>query len=195
MRETRIPVVAAAVRGLIDIAIAIAFIAILATAGITLADILMRLASYLTIPVTGYRTSWAVTGVVDLSQLLVMAAASFAIAVTFFFGKHVSIDLIEAHLPRPGRLATAVLAAVLSAGFVAACLWAAFGDMQTQREMNTTSATLAIPYLYYSLPLLAGLALSVIAIIARFLGVRASEPSAPNSDDAGPPGAAGQFDV
>lgn len=189
-------IAAAAARGLIDIATGISFVAILATVVITLIDVVLRSASFLSVPFTGYRTTWAIEGVVDLGQLLVMASAALAIAVAFFYGKHVTIDLIEEHLPPVGRFATAVLAAVLSTGFLAACLWAVFGDMQTQREMNTTSATLAIPYLYFSLPLLAGLALSVMAIVVRFVGLAKNDGAAPGSDGGEPPvSASGPFDV
>ncbi|MEZ5788929.1 MAG: TRAP transporter small permease subunit [Xanthobacteraceae bacterium] len=190
---------AAAVRGLMDTAIALSFAAIVATVVITLADVVLRSASWLSVPFTGYRTTWAVEGVVDLSQLLIMAAAGLAIAVAFFFGKHVTIDLIDTHLPPVARLATAVLSALLSLGFIVACLWFVFGDMQTQREMNTISATLAIPYLYYALPLLAGLALSVVAIVARLAGVRTDDLSVQSDDAGGPPAPpappAGPFDV
>lgn len=196
MREKRASVVAAAVRGLMDIAIGLSFVAIVATVAITLADVVLRLASWLSVPFTGYRSTWAVDGVVDLSQLLIMAAAGLAIAVAFFFDKQVTIDLIDAHLPPIARWGTAALSALLSMGFIVACLWFVFGDMQTQREMNTTSATLAIPYLYYSVPLLAGLALSVVAIAARLAGVRTDEPSVQSDDTGGAPAPpAGPFDV
>lgn len=196
MGEKQTSVLASAVGGLMVIATGISFAAIVATAVITLADVVLRLASWLSVPFTGYRTTWAVEGVVDLSQLLVMAAAGFAIAVAFYFSKHVTIDLIEAHLPPVARWATAALSALLSLGFVVACLWFVVGDMQTQREMNTTSATLAIPYLYYSLPLIAGLALSVVAIIASLAGVGVGERSAPKDSAGGSPAPpAGPFDV
>jgi TRAP-type C4-dicarboxylate transport system permease small subunit len=196
MREKRTPVVAAAVRGLMNIATGIAFAAILATVAITLTDVVLRSASWLSVPFTGYRTTWAIEGVVDLSQLLIMAAAALAIAIAFFFGKHVTIDLIDYHLPRAARVATAGLSAILSTGFIVACLWFAFGDMQTQREMNTTSATLAIPYLYYSLPLLAGLALSAVAIVARLAGAATNDLSGQSGDGSEPRAPpSGQSDV
>jgi TRAP-type C4-dicarboxylate transport system permease small subunit len=134
--------------------------------------------------------------VVDISQLLIMTAAGLAIAVAFFYGKHVTIDLIDVHLPPMGRAATAALSAILSTAFIVACVWYVFGDMQTQREMNTTSATLNIPYLYFSLPLLTGLALSVVAIIAALFGAGKNDPSAQDDNaSALPAPPAGPSDV
>jgi len=147
---------------------AIAFVAIVATVLVTLTDIGLRTASQLMVPFTGHRATWAIPGVVDLSQLLVLVAAALSIPVAFYNGKHVVIDLIDVMLSKRLRALSALCGAALSVWLVGASLWYGAGEMAMQQEMHTTSATLSIPYVYYWMPLLAGLALSIVAIVARF---------------------------
>lgn len=157
------------VEALMVAAVAIAFAAIMATVVITLSDIVLRIVSRVAVPITGSRLTWAIPGVVDLSQLLVIVSASFAIPVAFLHSKHVTIDLLDSMLPCRIRQIAGLGAAALSLWLVGACLWYGFSEMQLQREMHTSSATLSIPYIYYWLPLLGGLALSVVAILVNLL--------------------------
>lgn len=161
------------VRRLVEAAVTagavIAFAAILATVAITLADIVLRAIGRLALPFTGTRLTWAVPGLVDLSQLMVIVAASLSIPFAFLNDGHVAIDLLDRVLPRGLRRLAALLAAALALGLVGGCLWHGWAEMRMQQQMHTSSATLGIPQLYYYAPLLAGLGLSLLAIIGRLL--------------------------
>lgn len=163
-------VVVGLIQRIMDAAMAIAFAAIVATVAITMTDIVFRTVSRTTVPFTGNRLTWAVPGLVDLSQLLVMTAAALAIPVAFLYDRHVTIDLIDALLPKPVRIAATVVGGLLSIALVSAFAWYGYGEMLGQAEMNTESATLGIPYVWYWAPLLTGFALSVLAITGNALG-------------------------
>ncbi|WP_346911434.1 TRAP transporter small permease [uncultured Roseibium sp.] len=155
---------------LMRIAVVIAFVSICVAVAITLVDIVLRSMSRLSVALTGEGLTWAVPGLVDLTQLLVMIAASMAIAVAFHRGAHVAIDLIDNMFPPLMRKFNALLAVVIAVWFLGACLWYGIGEMQGQLELNTASSTLSISYLWYWLPLIAGMALSVLGALDAFLG-------------------------
>ncbi|WP_346891924.1 TRAP transporter small permease [uncultured Roseibium sp.] len=154
---------------LMRVAVLIAFVSICAAVAITLTDIVLRSMSRLSVALTGEGLTWAVPGLVDLTQLLVMIAASMAIAVAFHRGAHVAIDLIDNMFPPLIRKVNALLAVVIAVWFLGACLWYGIGEMQGQLELNTASSTLSISYLWYWLPLIVGMGLSVLAALDAFL--------------------------
>ncbi|MBJ3775020.1 TRAP transporter small permease [Acuticoccus mangrovi] len=156
------------IRSVVDrlflVAATLAFLAIVAAMGLTVADIVLRLAARIT-ALAGGRPGWAVPGLVDLTQLAVMTAASLAIAVAFHRGTHVAVDLLTSGLPTGTRRLLAVVAALGGAALAALCLYTGVGEMRAQLQYTTLSATLGISYVWYWVPLIAGLALSVIAAL------------------------------
>lgn len=161
--------IVAAVRGIVLVAGMIAFGAILAAILLTITDIVLRSASQLSMPFTGYRQTWAIPGLIDLTQLLMMIAAAMAIPVAFHGRAHISVDLLDQVLPREVRRFASVIAALLAITLLGACTWYGFSEMLSQRDMNTISSTLGIPYLVYWAPLLTGFVLSVIVIVSDIL--------------------------
>lgn len=175
-----------AIRRAIQIAAIIAFLSILLAVLLTITDIILRVGSHITVPFSGYRQTWAVPGVVDISQLLVMVAASLAIPYAFFHKAHVAVDLFDVLLPKSIRLFTAVISGVMGIGVLLACLYYGSLEMLQQMEMNTISSTIGIPYIVYWLPLLSGFLLSVLAIIGHVIN-----PDAKVSDESSSAGGSG----
>lgn len=105
----------------------------------------------------------AVLGVVDLVQLFVMMGAWFVIPYAFVVGAHVGVDLLINVLPNaiavPARIISAVAAIVL----LALMLRYGFSSFQTQMFFGDRSQQLGIPIIWYWVPLLLGLAVSIIA--------------------------------
>lgn len=110
-----------------------------------------------------------IVGMVDVTQLLVMACAFLCIPYTFSREAHVDVDfvvnLLHARL-RSGLMAVWNLCA---AAFMGVVTWfAAIAAMQALAN-GDTSNTIAIPMTWYWWPLLFGCALSVVVCV--LLGV------------------------
>lgn len=151
-------------RGIVtDLIVFVSFAAICGAMLMTVGDILVRLAAQLVGAVAGVRPRWGLFGLVDLTQLAMMTAGPLAIAAAFFRNAHIRIDLILNRSSRPMRVLALRAAALLGIGLTGLCLWAAWSEMRAQLDFTTTSATLGIAYTWYWLPLIAGLALSVLA--------------------------------
>lgn len=139
-----------------------AAVALAVAAAVTVADIVLRGAGRLVGVVSGEPLGLGLVGAVDLVQLCVVTAAWLAIPWAFATGGHVAVELLHERLPPAAREASAVVAAA------AACIFLAFvlRDCVEQAENVATygdrSATLQIPLVWYWLPLLFGLALSVV---------------------------------
>ncbi len=159
----------------------IAFVAIAAAVGVTLTDIGLRTISRLAAFFFGHRLTWAIPGLVDLTQLFVVTAAALAIPVAFHRRAHVVIDLLDARLPSVARRFNACVAGLLSLVFFAACINFGLAEVQMQVEMNTASSTINIPYLWYWIPLLTGFVLSILGIVALLADVFAAETRAEQS--------------
>lgn len=124
----------------------------------------------------------AVAGTIDITQLLVMAAAFMAIPFAFFADSHVSVELATDPLPPRAIAAFKALAAVLAAAFMAAVLRYGWDQALQQHGYGDRSQTIGIPILLYWAPLLAGSALSVaatllIAIRHAAVALRGADPS------------------
>lgn len=136
---------------------------------LTVSEIAIRLAADCVALVAGSRPAWGVVGVVDLTQFFIIAAAAFSIAVAFFRGAHVRIDLVTMLFPRGLRLVSSVFATLVSLILMAGCVWAGYGQLKDQFDFPASSATLGVPLTYYWLPFLAGLALAVVACAFNLL--------------------------
>ncbi|HEX9647493.1 MAG TPA: TRAP transporter small permease [Alphaproteobacteria bacterium] len=111
----------------------------------------------------------AIKGTVDLTQLLVMAAAWLAIPYAFLTDGHVSVPLLVDRLPARLRAGLAVLAALLGAALLAGIAWYGTAQARLEHGYGEISLTLGIAKHWYWLPLIAGAALSVAACAVRAL--------------------------
>jgi TRAP-type C4-dicarboxylate transport system permease small subunit len=128
---------------------------------ITMADILLR-----------RMFAFAMIGTVDMVQLCIMATAFLSIPYAFVKGGHVGIEAATDLLPARALALVKAMAAFAGFGFMAAIGWFGLEQAELQYSYGDVSQTIAIPMLYYWLPLLAGAALSVLAttvLAVRFL--------------------------
>ncbi len=108
-------------------------------------------------------TNLNLAGMVDITQLMVMACAFMCIPYTFMREAHIDVDFITSHLPP--RINSALMGVWSLAGalFMAAVTWYA-GAAALQAYVNRDqSTTIGIPIVWYWLPLLFGCVLSVLA--------------------------------
>lgn len=106
-----------------------------------------------------------VVGMVDVTQLLVMACAFLCIPYTFAREAHVDVDFVVNHLPARLKLALMGLWNLCSAFLMGTVTWyASVATLQAQAN-GDTSNTIAIPMTWYWLPLLFGCGLSVVVCL------------------------------
>lgn len=131
----------------------------------TVGDVLIRLASRVAGTVTGGDPGWGLVGLVDMTQLTMMIGAPMAIAAAFFVGGHIRVDLVYALLRPALRRLVVRLSALVGSLFMGVCLYTAWNEMRGQLDFTTTSATLGLAYTWYWVPLIAGLAMSVLGCV------------------------------
>jgi TRAP-type C4-dicarboxylate transport system permease small subunit len=129
-------------------------VAFLAAVALTMVDIGLRSVS-----------SHTVKGVVDLGQLCVMIGAMLAIPYGFATDQHVAIDMIAERFPRRVQVALRVLAALIGAAFLAGVFWFSLQQALTEHAGGDRSQTIGIPMIWYWIPFLAGVGLSVLALL------------------------------
>jgi TRAP-type C4-dicarboxylate transport system permease small subunit len=129
-----------------------------AAALITVADII------------GRQFGFAVLGVVDLVQLFVMMGAWFVIPYAFVVGAHVGVDLLVDHLPNAVAVPARVISASAAIVLLALMLRYGVSSFQTQMLFGDRSQQLGIPIMWYWLPLLLGLAVSIVASFVTLAG-------------------------
>ena len=120
---------------------------------VTIADVFVR--KFLN---TGY------LGLVDTTQLGVVAFAWFAMPRAFLKSAHVAVELYDHRLSRGADRALKGFALVLSIGMLSVLLW--YGWTQAMRVLRygDVSQNVEIPMILYWVPLLAGTALSLSLI-------------------------------
>lgn len=138
--------------------------ALLGVVSVTTADVCLRR----TLGIT-------VEGNVDVTQLLVMAAASLAIPFTFMTNRHVVVTVLSDRLGARKQLLLKGIAALLSAAFMAIIFVYGWQQAALQVRMGDVSQTIGIPMIYYWVPLLTGTGMSAVVTILLALGfVRAA---------------------
>ena len=144
-------------RGLVRVLAALGVLAYGAAALVTVGDIL------------GRQMGLPIEGVVDLVQLFVMAGAWLVMPFVFMTGGHVGVDFVVNALPRGLSLLLHGFAALVALGLVALMLWQGWGTFNVRTMFGDTSQQLGIPVAWYWYPLLAGLAVSLLAIPLDFI--------------------------
>jgi TRAP-type C4-dicarboxylate transport system permease small subunit len=123
---------------------------------------------------------YSVTGLNDITQLLVMSFVALALPVTFLREQNVTVEFLADLLP-PRILAwLRALIAVLATVFVAALAWYAWRQAGREFGEGARSSTLAIHMSWYWAPVLLGVSLSALlsAVLALRYLRRAAAPQA-----------------
>ena len=143
--------------GVIELLAALGVLAYCAAALVSVADVI------------GRRIGTPVPGVVDLVQLFILAGAWLSIPWGFAVGAHVGVDFLVEKLPHGWQRGLRIAAALTSGGLMALILWKCLGAYQMQAMLGDKSQQLGIPISLYWLPLLIGVAASILAVIPVFL--------------------------
>jgi len=107
-----------------------------------------------------------IVGMVDVTQLMVMACAFLCIPYTFMKEAHIDVDFVVNYFPLRLRHAAMALWGLVGAAFMALVSWyAGIAAMQAYTN-GDQSTTIGIPIILYWLPLLFGCVLSVLACLA-----------------------------
>jgi len=136
----------------------------------TVVDVLLRAFSRLINLFAADPIGVAITGVVDIVQLLVMAVAFLAIPFAFLRDAHVSVDLVTTHLPTRFESFCKALAAILAVGFMWIVLTTGITEAENQMAFGDKTLTIGIPYSWFWLPLLVGVASSIAATALLAVG-------------------------
>jgi TRAP-type C4-dicarboxylate transport system permease small subunit len=110
-----------------------------------------------------------ISGMVDITQLMVMACAFLCIPYTFAREANIDVDFIHVKLPERLRALLMALWNACGAGFMALVTWYA-GVAALQALTNgDKSNTIGIPMTWYWAPLLVGCAAAVLVCCALTL--------------------------
>lgn len=101
-----------------------------------------------------------IPGMVDITQMLIMACVFLAMPYTFFVEGHVGVETFTDWLPPRALSSLKAILAMAKLGFVAALAWYSGVQALLQIDNGDKSQTIGIPILLFWLPLLVGLALS-----------------------------------
>lgn len=109
----------------------------------------------------------SILGLSEIGQLFVMSCICLTWPLVFRRDGHIAVEFLTDPLrPRPLALLKAVVA-LMSAAFVCALTYYAFGQARAQIAKGDISPTLHIPILWYWVPLLLAMAASAIACLAQ----------------------------
>ncbi|WP_054309755.1 TRAP transporter small permease subunit [Mesorhizobium sp. 1M-11] len=111
----------------------------------------------------------SVIGVIDITQLCVMAAAFWSIPYAFSKKSHVAVDFLAMDNAPRLRMFLAIVSALLSLGLLGLILWLAWARAMDTWSSGDISQDLGIPMIWYWGFLLSGLAAALVAVAAAFL--------------------------
>lgn len=133
-------------------------------------SLLMLCAVINTADISTRRTvNFSVIGMVDITQLLVMACAFLCIPYTFAREGHIDVDFVVSYLPRRLTAALMSLWNLIAALFMALVTYFAGKAALQTLENGDRSSSIAIPIAWYWLPLLLGCLMSVLVCAALTL--------------------------
>ena len=114
---------------------------------------------------------FSILGMVDLNQLAQMTCVFLVLPLAFLRESHITVDFLTDRLPARARVTIEALSALLVAALLASILWNSIGQALIQLRQGDKSQTLGIPMIWYWAPLVAGMALSLVAVL--LVGLRA----------------------
>ena len=110
--------------------------------------------------------NYPVRGTLEIVELMLAASFFLALPATFLRDEHIVVDMIDRLVGPTGtgwlKRASAALAVVL----LAVLAWQGWIAAKDTLEFNDVTSDLAIPKIYYWIPLLAGFAGSILAALA-----------------------------
>lgn len=123
--------------------------------GTTVVDVVLR------------RFGSGVPGALELVTLGLRILVGLGLPYTFWIGGHIAADLLTERLPpRPRRLLE-IMAATASAAMLGILAWAAGGRAATAWRYGDVSVDLAIPVVWFWVPLIIGTILSIPVVLVR----------------------------
>jgi TRAP-type C4-dicarboxylate transport system permease small subunit len=125
---------------------------------ITVTDVLLR--SLFAIPIFG---------TFELVELFLVATIFLALPATFLREENVVVDLIDHMIPAGGIRWLRLLGLLLSLIFLAAMLWRMWQPAMDTLEFGDQTLSLEIPKIVHWLPILFGVACTLIAVIVVLL--------------------------
>ena len=125
----------------------------------------LGLAAFMTIADVALRRSMgiSVAGLVDLTQLMMMYAVYFGVVYAFTQRSHVAVTILTERLSKRHQRYVAAFWWIVGLGVVAFLAYAAGTQAFAQLEYGDLSQTIGIPMIFYWIPVVLGLALSVPA--------------------------------
>ena len=129
------------------------------------------------VDVIGRRLGYPIEGVVDLVQLFVVGGAWLVMPYAFLSAAHVGVDFLIGLKPAALSVPLKICAAALSFGLVAIMLWQGYLTFETRTMFGDKSQQLGIPIAWYWYPLLVGLLISLVAIVAGLIASLKTELS------------------
>ena len=121
------------------------------------------------VDVVGRRIGFPIEGVVDLVQLFVITGAWLVMPFAFYTAAHVSVDFLLSRLPAGVMVPLRVMSAGMALMLVGLMLWQGYVTFETRTMFGDTSQQLGIPVAWYWYPLLVGLLVSLLAILAELI--------------------------
>lgn len=106
-----------------------------------------------------------ILGTVDITQLLIVAAAFFTIPYGFMTDSHVAVDVAVNALPPRGRALARLFAVALGGLLMAGIGWYGIGQAKTVAMMGDKSQTISLPMIWFWYPLLAGAFFAVLVVL------------------------------
>ena len=119
--------------------------------------------------VIGRQIGLPIPGIVDLVQLFILGGAWLVIPYAFMTGAHVGVDLLVDAFPQFIEKSLRAVASLAAIGLLGLMLVSCYGTFQQQIMFGDRSQQLGIPILYYWIPLLFGVVLSIIAAAITLL--------------------------
>lgn len=113
--------------------------------------------------VIGRQIGMPIPGVIDLVQLCVLGGAWLVIPYAFLTGAHVGVDLLVDSFPRALEKLLRVIAGLAAIALLGLMFNYCYDTFQQKLMFGDRSQQLGIPIFYFWIPLLYGVALSIVA--------------------------------
>ncbi len=113
--------------------------------------------------VIGRQIGMPIPGVIDLVQLCVLGGAWLVIPYAFLTGAHVGVDLLVESFPRALETLLRTMAGLVAIALLTMMFNYCYETFQQKLMFGDRSQQLGIPIFYFWIPLLYGVALSIVA--------------------------------
>ncbi|MBQ0747294.1 MAG: TRAP transporter small permease [Marinobacter sp.] len=127
--------------------------------------------------IIGRQIGMPIPGVIDLVQLCVLGGAWLVIPYAFLTGAHVGVDLLVESFPRALETLLRTMAGLAAIALLTLMFNYCYDTFQQKLMFGDRSQQLGIPIFYFWIPLLCGVALSIVA--AALAIIPTPRPEAP----------------